>query len=388
GHVYPALTVVNAILARAANVMLSEAKHLVVADEILRSAQNDNTFLYLGRANSVEERLAQRAEIPFRTIATGQVRGKAPWIVARSLARMVRSVGAVRAIIRDVTPDAIFVTGGYVSAPVIWAGAAEKIPSVIYLPDLEPGWAIRVTARWATRVAVSFPQVTRHFAPGKAIVTGYPVRREFFTTDQKRARAKFQLDPNVHAVAIFGGSSGAHHINQAVVANLSGLARRAQVIHLTGRNDETWVADQAACLPDDLRARVRVFGYLDDDLPDALSAADLVVARAGAATLGEFPALGLPAILVPGPFAGQHQEQNARFLVERGAAVKVDDAALSRELLPTIQNIFDAPEKLKTMRNAMRALANPNAAANIASLLQQLADTHHASRITPPEARQ
>ena len=347
---YPALTVANAIPRRA-----------------------DNAFLYLGRAGSVEQRLAQRAQIPFQAIATGQVRGKAPWIVARSLWRMYRSVGDVRALIRRFQPDAIFVTGGYVSAPVIWAGAAEKIPSVIYLPDLEPGWAIRATARWATRVAVSFPQVTRHFAPGKAIVTGYPVRAAFFTADQKRARAKFQLEPNARTVAIFGGSSGAHHINEAVVTNLVELTRHAQVIHLTGRNDETWVADQAARLPDDLRARVRVFGYLEDDLPDALAAADLVVARAGAATLGEFPALGLPAVLVPGPFAGQFQEPNACFLVERGAAVKVDDTALSRELLPTIRKLFDAPEKLKTMCDAMRALANPDAAANIAKLLAELA---------------
>jgi UDP-N-acetylglucosamine--N-acetylmuramyl-(pentapeptide) pyrophosphoryl-undecaprenol N-acetylglucosamine transferase len=362
--VYPALTVANAIPAR-----------------------DDNAFLYLGRANSVEARLARRAHIPFEAIATGQVRGKAPWTIAQSLWRMYRSVGAVRAIIRRFQPDAIFVTGGYVSAPVIWAGAAEEIPSVIYLPDLAPGWAIRATAPWATRVAVSFPQVTRHFAPDKAVVTGYPMRAEFFTTDQRRARAKFQLDPNARTLAIFGGSSGAHHINRAVVANYVALAERAQVIHLTGKNDEEWVRREVEQLSQDLESRVRVFGYLDDDLPDALAAADLAVARAGAATLGEFPALGLPAILVPGPFAGQFQEPNARFMVERGAVVKVDDAALSRDLLPTIRKLLDAPEQLKKMCDAMRALANPNAAANIANLLRDLVATQYAARNTS-EARQ
>jgi len=301
---------------------------------------------------------------------------------------MYRSVGAVRALLRRFQADAIFVTGGYVSAPVVWAGAAENVPRVIYLPDLAPGWAVRVTARWATRVAVSFPEVTRQFAPGKGVVTGYPVRDEFFTTDQKRARARFQLDPNTRTLAILGGSSGAHHINQAVVANLPELVRLAQVVHLSGRNDETWVGEQVARLPEHSRARVRVFGYLDDDLPDALAAADLVVARAGAATLGEFPALGLPAILVPGPFAGQFQEPNARFLVERGAAVKVDDAAIQRELIPTIQELFDAPEQLEKMRAAMRALANPNAAANIADLLDQLVQAEHATRTAPLGMRQ
>lgn len=347
---YPALSVVHACRARGVS-----------------------AFLYLGRADSVEERLAQRADIPFRAIATGQVRGKAPWIVARSVWRMYRSIGAVRALIRDFRPDALFVTGGYVSAPAIWAGAAENIPRVIYLPDLEPGWAIRVTARWATRVAISFPEVARHFPAGKTVVTGYPVRAEFFATDQKRARARFQLDPHARTVTILGGSSGAHNINRAVVLNYVALAERAQVIHLTGRNDEAWVRREVEQLSHDLETRVRVFGYLDAELPDALAAADVVIARAGAATLGEFPALGVPALLVPGQFAGQHQAQNARFLVERGAARQVDDAALKEKLIPTLDDLFGAPEKLDLMRAAMRALANPTAAQNIAQLLEALA---------------
>lgn len=347
---YPALTVVRALRAR-----------------------GNSAFVYVGRANSVEERLAQRAQIPFRIIESGQVRGQAPWTITRNLLRMMRSIGTVRAVIREFKPDAIFVTGGYVSAPAIWASAAEKIPSVIYLPDLEPGWAVRLTSRWATRVAVSFDDVTRHFAPGKAVVTGYPVRPEFFNTDQTRARAKFHLDPHTRVVAIMGGSTGAHNINRAVVMNYVALAELAQVIHLTGKNDFDWVRREVEQLSQDLEARVRVFDYLDDDLPDALAAADVVIARAGAATLGEFPALGLPAILVPGPFAGKHQAQNARFLVERGAALMLDDATLKQTLIPTLQELFAAPEKLNTMRGAMRALANPNAAQNIVSLLEQVA---------------
>jgi UDP-N-acetylglucosamine--N-acetylmuramyl-(pentapeptide) pyrophosphoryl-undecaprenol N-acetylglucosamine transferase len=255
---------------------------------------------------------------------------------------------------------------------VIWAGAAEHIPSAIYLPDLEPGWAIRATAPWATRVAVSFPEVERHFARGKAIVTGYPVRAGFFNTDKSRACRKLNLDPNARVVAILGGSTGAHHINQAAVANLGELARFAQVVHISGRSDEAWVNEQVSRLPSDLRGRVRVFGYLDEDLPLALSAADVVIARAGAATLGEFPALGLPALLVPYPYAGRHQEHNARFLVERGAAVQLDDATLGEQLVPTLRRLFDEPSKLKTMSDSMRALAQPRAAANIAALLSSL----------------
>jgi UDP-N-acetylglucosamine--N-acetylmuramyl-(pentapeptide) pyrophosphoryl-undecaprenol N-acetylglucosamine transferase len=266
----------------------------------------------------------------------------------------------------------IFVTGGYVSAPVIWAGAAEKIPSVIFLPDLEPGWAIRATARWATRVAVTLPQVEKHFAPGKAVTTGYPVRAEFFNIDKAKARARFHLDPHMRTLAIFGGSTGAHHINQAALDHLGTLTKFAQIIFLTGRADEAWVNEQVSRKMHDLRTRVRVFGYLEEDLPQALGCADLVIARAGAATLAEFPALGLPAILIPGPYAGLHQRKNAQFLVDHGAAVIVDDAALPAQLLPTVEKLLTMPEKLASMQSAMRALAQPNAAENIVALLESL----------------
>jgi UDP-N-acetylglucosamine--N-acetylmuramyl-(pentapeptide) pyrophosphoryl-undecaprenol N-acetylglucosamine transferase len=329
--------------------------------------------LYVGRAGAIEERLAQRARIPFRAIRVVGVRGLAPWIAVRNLGRLLLSVGTVRAIIRTFKPSAIFATGGYVSAPVIWAGAAEHIPSVIYLPDLEPGWAIRATAHWASKVAISFPEVSKYFPERKTVVTGYPVRAEFFQTDRVRARAMFHLDTDARTVAIFGGSRGAHHINEAAVANLGDLARLAQLIHITGRDDEAWVNARVQALPDDLRARVRVFGYLDDELPHALAAADVVVARAGAATLGEFPALGLPAILVPYPHAGGHQERNAGFLIDHGAAIRVDDAALSRDLMPTLKNLFGAPEQIQRMGGAARALAQPQAAATIVALLQSLA---------------
>lgn len=330
-------------------------------------------FLYLGRGGAIEERLAQRAVIPFQSIQAGGIRGLAPWTAARNLWRLFKSTGRARAAIRAFKPDVTFVTGGYVSAPAIWASSAEHIPSVIYLPDLEPGWAVRVTSRWADRVAISFPEVARHLPPGKTFVTGYPVRAEFFQTDRTRARQMFHLDPDIQTVTIFGGSTGAHHINQAAVTNLVELTRMAQVIHLTGVNDEAWVREEVERLSNDLRTRVRVYGYLDDQLPHALAAANVVVARAGAATLGEFPALGLPAVLVPGPFAGMHQERNAAFLVEHGGAVKVDDGALPGELVPTLRTLFDAPEQLQKMSTAMRQLAQPCAAARIAELLRSMA---------------
>ncbi len=313
-----------------------------------------------------------RALIPYEAIQVGGVRGLAPWTALYNLWRAFRAVGRVRAMIRSFKPTVVFATGGYTSAPVVWACAAEHIPNVIYLPDLEPGWAIRVSAHWATRVAVSFPEVQAHFTPDKTTVTGYPVRAEFFNMNKTIARQRFQLDPNVATITVLGGSSGAHPINRAVVTHLAELALFTQVILIAGRSDEEWVRTEARRLPADLRERVRVFGYLDEDLPFALAAAEVVIARAGAATLGEFPALSLPAVLVPYPHAGKHQERNAQFLSERGAAVQIENAALNDDLVSTIKRLLDAPEQLTKMRAAMRALAQPYAAEAIASLLYSL----------------
>lgn len=345
---------------------------LAVVSDLWKNEEHVD-LVYVGRAGSIEERLARRAGIPFRSIQVGGVRGFALGNALRNVFRLLTSTMSVRRIVREFDPNAILVTGGYVSAPSIWAGAACRVPSVIYLPDLEPGWAIRATAHWATCIAVSFDQVSLHFDQKKTAVTGYPVRPEFFKTDKSRGRREFQLDPDLFTITVFGGSRGAHSINQAVMANLADFAELAQIILIAGREDEAWAKAQVSKFPDPVRARVRVFGYLDEQLPHALAAADLVIARAGAATLGEFPALGLPSVIVPYPYAGRHQENNAAFLIQHGAAIRLDNGTLKRELVPTIRSLLQEPGKLEEMSQSARKLARPEAAHNIAQLVHSLA---------------
>jgi UDP-N-acetylglucosamine--N-acetylmuramyl-(pentapeptide) pyrophosphoryl-undecaprenol N-acetylglucosamine transferase len=328
--------------------------------------------LYLGRAEGIERNLAERAQIPFRVIDVGGFRGMGAANGVRNLVRLWRALARSRTLVREFQPDAIFATGGYVGAPVIWAGALERVPSVLYLPDLEPGWAIRATARWATRMAVSFDEVKRFFPRAQVRVTGYPVRPEFGRTNRAQARRKFQLAADERVVTVFGGSRGAHRINETISNHLSALAHLAQLVLITGKEDETWMRNLVSTM--ELQGRVHVHGYLDEDFADALAAADVVVSRAGAATLGEFPALGLPAILVPYPFAGRHQKINADFLVERGAAIEIDNANLERELVPTLKRLFASPDELNQLGAAARALSVPNAAENLAAVLKEIAN--------------
>jgi len=331
----------------------------------------DARFLYLGRADGIEKKLAERAQIPFQPIDVGAFRGMGAISAARNLTKLFGAISRTRGIIRDFQPDAIFATGGYVSAPVIWAGALEHVPSVLYLPDLEPGWAIRATARWATRIAVSFDEVRKFFPRAKVVVTGYPVREQFTRTNRAEARRKFQLAADAPTLTVFGGSRGAHRINEMISNYLTALTNLAQLILITGKDDETWMKTLVARM--ELDSRVRVFGYLDEDFADALAAADVVVSRAGAATLGEFPALGLPSILVPYPYAGKHQKLNAEFLVKHGAAIEIENENLEHELVPTLKNLFALPDELNRMSHAARALAVPNAAENLAALLKEMA---------------
>ncbi len=273
----------------------------------------------------------------------------------------------------EFSPHAIFATGGYVSVPVVLAGKLQGVPSLVYLPDLEPGLAVRVLSYLATKVAVTFPEVLRFFPPEKAVVTGYPVRRELLEATPEEGRRFFDLEDGLKTVLVFGGSRGARSINKALANSLEALLGRCQVIHISGQLDYEEMKAVESSLPEEKRKRYRVYPYLHREMGLAFAAADLVVSRAGAATLGEFPILGKPAVLIPYPYAGGHQERNAKFLAERGAALVIRDSELNRAFLPTILSLLDDEERLRIMKERAQALASPGAAERLGEILVSLA---------------
>lgn len=325
-------------------------------------------ILYVGHERGVEASLVPRAGIPFATISGGQVRGQAPWRLARNLWHLARGYRQARHLVVEFRPDVCFITGGWVTVPVALAARRAGVPLIIYLPDMTPGLAIRALQRLAARVAVTVPEAAAYF-PGKAVVTGYPVRADVWSATREASREALGLPLDGRALLVFGGSRGARSINRAVVAGLGEFLRRAHVVHITGPLDYGWVLEAASTLEPGMRSRYHVHKYLHEEMPLALAAADLVISRAGASVLGEFPARGLPAVLVPYPYAGRHQEQNARYLAERGAAVVVDDARLSTDLVPTVNALLEDEARRARMAQAARALAVPDAASRIAGLL-------------------
>jgi len=291
---------------------------------------------------------------------------------AFNLLRVLKGTWEAWKIVREFSPSAIFATGGYVSVPVVLAGRLQGIPSLIYLPDLEPGLAVRFLSLLAAKVAVTFPEVLKFFPEGKAVVSGYPVRKELLEAKAEEGRRTFGLEDGLKTVLVFGGSRGARNINRALARSLDTLLDYCQVLHISGALDYEEMKDLYHSLPPEKSKRYKVFPFLYKEMGLALAAADLVVSRAGAATLGEFPALGKPAILIPYPYAGGHQERNARFLEERGAALVIQDSELSQAFLPAILSLLGDEEQLKGMAERAKALAYLDAAEKLAEILKGL----------------
>lgn len=347
---------------------------LSVVDELLDDPRWETSLediLWVGQSGGLEERVMERRGVPFAPLPTGPLRGMSPWRMVTSVGRMAQGVVGGRRLLGEFGADVVMATGGYVSAPML-AAAWHKCPSLIYLPDMEPGLAVRYLSPLATRVAVSFDSVLRFFPRDKAFVSGYPVRRVLRTADRQAARAQMGFPSESPVVLVMGGSRGSRTINAALAGGLSDLLRDATVIHVSGQADYDELARRRGELPVALRERYRLYAYLYDEMPQALVAADLAVARAGAATLAEFPSAGLPAVLVPYPHSGHHQQPNADYMASCGAAVVLAEAELE-QLVPTIRGLLGDAQRREAMARASRALSRPEAAETLAAALRTLA---------------
>lgn len=337
-------------------------------------------FLYLGTQSGLEAGIVARAGFPFEAVEAGAIRGRSPVAAGRSVLRMLRGVAQARSLMHRFRPEAALATGGFVCVPVVLAARLSGIPSVVYLPDLRPGWAVRFLARIAEVVAVSFEEVVPWVPARRIEVTGYPVRPELQRWSRDRARQELGLPPDSKVVLVMGASQGARSINQALSAGLTDLLHTAHVIHAPGAANYEEMATERDELPEDLRERYRLFRYLDAEVGPALAAADLVVNRSGASNLGELPAVGVPGLLIPYPHAGAHQRLNAEFLAARGAAVILDDQqARAGALVPTILELLNESPRLASLAAGARALARPEAARRLYELVAGLATERSAA---------
>ena len=324
--------------------------------------------LWVGGEGGMEESLVKRQGIPIQTIPAAGVHGVGMTAMPRNLVTITRGMFAARRILNDFKPDVMFFTGGYVAVPVAMAG--RSIPTLLFVPDIEPGMALKSLAGMADVIMVTTDESQKFFNK-KVYETGYPLRSDLAVWDRQTASQHLEISGQLPVVLVFGGSKGAHSINQAVLNHLQTLLQKFELVHISGDLDWKLVQQARSQLPEDLAARYHVMPYLHE-MGAALACADLVVSRAGASSLGEFPLFGLPAVLIPYPHAWRYQKVNADYLTRRGAAVIIEDARLNDDLLPTLNVLIDNPNKLKAMRAAMFQLSHPRAAEKIASALMEL----------------
>jgi UDP-N-acetylglucosamine--N-acetylmuramyl-(pentapeptide) pyrophosphoryl-undecaprenol N-acetylglucosamine transferase len=289
----------------------------------------------------------------------------------------VNGTVAARRLLRQHRFDVVCGMGGYVTLPVAVAARLEGVPVVLHEQNAVPGIANRLAARVARRIAVGVDAAAAAFPPERTVVVGNPVRPELAHLDRAalhdEAVAAFGLDPSRRTLFVFGGSQGSRRINQAVVAATAHWPDPAavQILHACGRRDEVDVrAAWAEADPDGRGLLVRIVPFVDRmDL--AYAAADLALTRAGAITMAELTAAGMPAVMVPLPHAtADHQAANARAVAAAGGAVVVEDTALDGPaLVAAAAPLLADPDRLAAMAAGMRGQAHPAAAEELAALV-------------------
>lgn len=342
---------------------------IAVAKEILRRDEKSQ-IRFVGTARGLENRLVPQAGFELSIIDSAGLKSVGTAARLRGLAKLPRSFAEARRIIREFRPDIVIGAGGYVSGPVLLMAALMKLPTIVFESNALPGWTNRKLARFVDKAAVSF-EASLPFFSGKGVVIGNPVRREFFEIPVR------QRDPSQFSILIFGGSQGAHAINEAMVAALpemEGQRKVLRITHQTGEADFEQVRN--AYLDAGWGEQAEVKRYIDD-MVKSFAAADLVICRAGATTTAELIAAGKAAIMIPFPLAADdHQRKNAEALEANGAARMILQKDLTgTRLAQEIERLVQLPDELRKMEIASRKLARGDAAASAVDLIQELVES-------------
>lgn len=321
-------------------------------------ARHGAAVTFLTSPKAVATRILEGAGFPWEAVASRALKGQGIFSRLGTWRRLPKSIREARERLRTLNPHLVLGMGGYTSGPVGLAAWSLKLPLALHEQNALPGFTNRWLAQLADRVFVSFPASLGQFRRGLAVWTGNPAREEFFREMPPRPETLF-------TVLITGGSQGAHHLNMEVLAALPELAEmkdRLRFLHLTGEADRDEVAagyEQAG-----FKARVEAFS---SEMPELMAQARVIVCRAGASTLAELAAVGRAALLVPYPFAANnHQEVNARFLADAGAAELILNKDFAGAVFAgKIREFISHPDTLAQMETAARRLAKPGAAREI-----------------------
>jgi UDP-N-acetylglucosamine--N-acetylmuramyl-(pentapeptide) pyrophosphoryl-undecaprenol N-acetylglucosamine transferase len=363
GHVYPAVTIAK------------EVAKLKTPCEIL----------FIGTKDGLEADIIPREGFDFKTI---NARGLQRKLTLENIKTLFAAAGGTLSsfkILRAFKPDVVVGTGGFVCGPVLFAASLLKIPVIIQEQNAIPGITNRVLACFANKIALGYEEAAAHFPDqkGKIVITGNPIREEILSKEKNASLDALGLQKNKLTILVSGGSRGARSINEAMLEIYKTKyfveKTNIQVLHLTGETGYNDIVGNIKQMGIDVSSagNIIIKPYLHN-MPDALAATDLAIFRAGALGLAELTAKGIPAILIPYPYAAEnHQEFNARALEKHGAAVVIKDNELrGLTLVPIIDELINNTDKLKNMSQNSLSSGRPDAAQTIARLTVALADSN------------
>ena len=334
---------------------------IAVAHEILRR-EPDAGILFAGADRGIEKRVVPREGFKLETLPIGGIKGVGFVRGVKNLFAMTLALVRALGVLGRFDPDVVVGVGGYASFPVVGAAILRGIPRGIMEQNVCPGLANRVLGRRVDFAAVTHER-TAAFFPGKAVVTGNPVRVAFKEIEPKASREPF-------TILIVGGSQGAEAINRAVMDALDSLEAwkgRIRFFHQSGERQLEEV--QSSYRERGFEARVESFL---DDIDRQYAASDLIISRAGGTTVAEIKASGRAAILVPLPSVALDQPGNAKAMVDEAAAVMIDNASLTgKRLAEEIIRLLEAPENLTRMETNARKMAVLDAESRIVDLMEQ-----------------
>lgn len=343
--------------------------------QLMHRKDPDTRFLFVGAERGLEKDLVPKAGYDFRTVHISSFhRSFKPREIRHnliSIRNLLRAPREARAILREFSPDAVVGTGGYASYPMIKAAAKDGVPTVVHESNMVPGLTTEMLEPFADRILVGFESCRKHYRhPEKVAVTGTPVRGDFFQLTKEEAKRKLGMDDGRPLIVSFWGSLGASGMNRQMADFLALEASKEPFHHIHGAGEAGYpvllaqMREKGVNLKDHPALDVREYIY---DMAAAMRAADLVICRAGASTISELTALGVPALIVPSPYVtNNHQEKNARALEEAGGAVVVlEKDSSGQALFQAACGILHSETRRAGMERAMAALGIRDAAERI-----------------------
>lgn len=353
GHIYPALALIRRI----------------------KELNTEAEFLYVGTKKGLESKIVPQEGIAFKTIEIQGFKRKLSMDNVQTVHLFLKSIRESKKIIQAFKPDVVIGTGGYVCGAVVYAAAKLGIPTILHEQNSVPGITNKFLSRYVDKICVCFPEIMSQFPAKKVVYTGNPRGQEVASIKKSDILSTYGLDPDIMTVLIFGGSRGAAKINEAFQGAISDFVNKPyQVLYVSGEIYYNELDQVISNLNLNMK-RVSVLSYLQN-MDVVLPNVSLVISRAGATTISEVTALGIPSILIPSPnVTNDHQTKNAQSLVNAGAAIMIPDYSLSAsKLLYYTDQVMTDSDKRKQMIDASKSLGVPDATDRIIDIIMELAN--------------